>query len=101
MDYEKGAIGSAGLKQSTSTKPTTAFSAITDFDPVLGRLDQCVSRAFDIADKISGSAPSGVENAVDVPSPSNLIAQVQERRKRLVALVDRLESELARAANGL
>lgn len=84
-----------------AAKPITASSALEQFDPVLSRLADLVGKITNCADRVSGSRPSPVEGAKDAPTPQHLIAQIQERRQRLVALVDHLEGEVARLDSGI
>lgn len=91
----------AGCNQSPATKAITAFSVIEDFDPVLSRLETLVQRASEISDKLIGARPVGIDGKEMPPTQSHLIAQIQDRRQRLVRAVDNLESELARASGNL
>lgn len=82
-------------------KAVTIQSAIEDFDPVLARLDALGTRATNCADRIIGPRPSAVDNNDKNPSSSHLVWAIQERRTRLVHIVDHLEAEMQRIENGL
>ena len=76
-------------------------SSIEDFDPVIGRLETLANRAMVCGDRIQGSRPSGVEGAAKDPSPNHLLWAIQNRRDRLVRVVDYIEAEMQRIETGL
>ena len=82
-------------------KAVTACSAIESFDQVIGRVESLVSRACGAADRFVGSRPTAAIGAEKVPTQQHLIAQIQQRRDRLVDAVDQLESELTRIESAL
>jgi hypothetical protein len=94
-------MGYTTESQGQAIKPVTAVSAIEAFDPIFNRLGSLVDKVGHCADRVTGSRPSGVDPSKDAPPPSHLIAQIQERRARLLSLVDHLESEVQRLDIGL
>ena len=91
----------ASTQSLNQPKSQTVLSSIEDFDPVLGRLESIAQKASGCAERITGPRPSEVSATEQPPSPNGLIYAVQERRSRLVRIVDYLESEMNRIENSL
>lgn len=86
--YQGSGIGTA------SVKAPSVGGAINDFDPVLERAAGYADLLHQLCDRVCGPHPEGVaESAKNVP-PSSLIGSINERRSRLVDILDSIERSL-------
>lgn len=77
-------------------------SSISDLDPVLGRLEEMVTQAGLISDRVHGPSPRDPgSDKVNAPTPMGLLNALSVRCTRLVQLLDRLQAELNSIGNGL
>ena len=77
--------------QANAVKHPNISDAISDFDPVLDRAQQYAERLQKIHDRILGPRPAEVGgNKLDAP-PHSVIGSINERRSRLVAILDSIE----------
>ena len=77
--------------QANAVRQPNISSSIDDFDPVIDRAQQYAERLQKVCDRIRGPQPSEVGgNKQDTP-PHSVIGSINERRSRLVAILDSIE----------
>ena len=93
--------GSAG--QANAVRGPSVIGSIEDFDAVLQRGDDYANRLSKISDRICGSGPAELLQPSHQGGaiPHSVIASINERRSRLVELLDRIERSIGQLENVL
>lgn len=95
---------SSGQANSAALRGPSIVGSISDLDPVIDRAHGYEERLAKIADRLCGPRPEEVRQGVDGKSgaiPVSVIASINERRSRIVDILDGIERSLQTIENVL
>ncbi len=85
----------------SEVKQSGISSAIDDLDRVLDRAGQYAERLQKACDRINGSRPSAANNEKISTPPQSIIGSINQRRSRLVSILDNIEQSITGIEGGL